>query len=177
MAKIHNYIQHQTGTALLQLELGLLSSGDPEIDNKLTQVLREYHAESERDFLGKPATREVYERIGVHRLISLRLLSQLLDNRANTLAPGKPVSIDASHLTQLLFDAGQQFADACSDLEKQFGQLDFHTDLPERIAAEFQIDANEAWTDACHIRAARAYALANKEAIIAAAIEKGSIAA
>jgi hypothetical protein len=166
MTKIHHHIQRQTGTALLHLELGLLSSGDLTVDNKLTQVLREYHAESERDFLGTPATREVYERLGVHRLMSLRLLSQLLATRANSLAAGEPVGIGARHLTQLLFDAEQQFADGCSDLEKQYGELDFSADLPERLAAEFQICANEAWIDACTIRASRVYAETHREEIL-----------
>ena len=143
------------------------------LPHKARRSLALYRCEIERAFQGLPGTHDQYERIGVCRLMLTRVLSQLLAQRSAKLAAREVISYADSHLLQLLFSAGRRFADSTDELEAEFGPLDFSSDLPERIAAEFQIDANEAWTDACHIRASRVYTERHREEILAQAEKVG----
>jgi hypothetical protein len=101
--------------------------------------------------------------------MTTELASELSDRGTS----GKSVTDDNRHLLQLLFSASTRFAESTAELEAEFGPLDFSADLPERIAAEFGLDMNEAWLDACGIRGARAYAEHHREEIIAQATAKG----
>jgi hypothetical protein len=84
--------------------------------------------------------------------MTTQLASELLDRGTS----GKSVTDDNRHLLQLLFSASTRFAESTAELEAEFG-----------------LDMNEAWLDACGIRGARAYAEHHREEIIAQATAKG----
>ena len=130
-------------------------------EHKARKVLNFFRQEVARAYESQPATRELYERIAINRLMALRLAGQLLNRSAAR------VSKDDRHLATLLFSADQRFADAAATLSREYGPLDFSADLPERLQAEYGLDANEAWLDACGIRGARAYAESHREEILA----------
>jgi len=74
--------------------------------HKARRVLAFYRAEIQRTFNSQPANLVTFERIGLYRLMSLRLLSRLFDRRAS----GKFVTSDDRNLVQLLFSAERHFA-------------------------------------------------------------------
>jgi hypothetical protein len=137
-------------------------------EHKARKVLNFFRQEVARAYEMQPATRELYERITINRLMALRLAGQLLDK-----FPAARVSKDDQHLARLLMSADQRFADATATLSREYGELDFSADLPEKLQAEFGLDGNDAWLDACGIRGARAYAESHREEIIAVATAKG----
>jgi hypothetical protein len=153
----------------LQSEILAVEKSLDTFPHKAKRVLGLYRFEIQRTSESQPATLATYERIGIHRLMSLRLLSQLLDNRT----PGHSVSADDRHLLQLLFSTERRLADSTFELEAQFGPLDFSGRLPELFAAEFGIDLNEASRDALEIRARRVHTETHREEILAHAQEAG----
>jgi hypothetical protein len=136
-------------------------------EHKARKVLNFFRQEVAREYEMQPATRELYERIAVNRLMALRLAGVLLNRSVER------VSKDDRHLARLLMSADQRFADATATLAREYGELDFSNDLPERLQVEFGLDGNDAWLDAGNIRASRSYADAHKDEIIAAATAKG----
>jgi hypothetical protein len=96
-----------------QLMLSEITEVEATLDTspaKVKRVLGLYKAELIREYDGEPASLELFERIRLYRLMSQRLICEVIGECG-------PLTSEDDHLIELLFSTGKQFSDATRDPE------------------------------------------------------------